>query len=80
MPTLTRFVTILIICAAIVYAAAFVLANFVQPTRVEERIELPIQELLEQAERRENASRPPTTALPDADEAADTAGDQDDTQ
>lgn len=81
MPTLTRFVTILLVCAAVIYAAAFLLANFVQPTRVEERIELPIDELLERAERRERATRPNITPQQGADETAqDEANRQDGTQ
>ncbi|WP_114389730.1 hypothetical protein [Notoacmeibacter marinus] len=78
MPTLTRFVTILIVCAAAIYAAAFLLANFVQPTRVEERIELPIEDLLERAERRERAARPNITPQQGAEASAEEEADRQD--
>ena len=67
MPTLTRFVIFLIVCAAIVYAAAYGLANFVRPTKVEERIELPIEELLERAERRYGTRPGDPSAAPEAE-------------
>ncbi len=73
MPTLTRFLAFVAICAAIVYVTAFALANFVQPTRVEERIELPIQDLLKRAEQRERQSSP---AAPPRQEGAGNGGDE----
>ncbi|WP_199699594.1 hypothetical protein [Notoacmeibacter ruber] len=78
MPTLTRFITIILIVAAAIYAGAFALANFVRPTQVEKRIELPIQDLMERAEQRQLANRP-RTPLPERNAEPD-AAEQDETQ
>ena len=45
MPTLTRLIAFVVLIAAIVYAAMYALANFVEPQTQEMRVEIPASKL-----------------------------------
>lgn len=67
-PTVVRFLTILAILAALIYAAMFALATFVQPRQGQysERIDINLKPL--------DPPPPAPEAAPDADEAVPPAG------
>ncbi len=46
MPTLFRFLIILLFLAGLVYASMFALSVFVEPTKKEETIRVPVRDLL----------------------------------